>query len=124
MGKTAPVMKKRVTLNLSDDILSRALEIAARSERNVETVLEEWIDRYADEIPVETLSDNEIVALCNQEMNIVQKYELRDLLYSHRARKLSDEESARMDSLLQIYRRNIIRKARAVEVATARGLMD
>lgn len=116
-------MKKRVTLNLSDDILHRALEVAARSERNVETVLEEWIDRYADEIPVETLTDDEVMALCNQEMDVIQKYELRDLLYSHRARKLSDEESARMDALLQTYRRSIIRRARAMEVATARGLI-
>lgn len=117
-------MKKRVTLNLSDDILQRALEIAARSQRELEDVLEEWIDRYADDLPVDTLSDDELMRLIAFEMNIIQKQELRNLLYAHRVRKLTDEESIRMDNLLQIYRRGIVRRAKAMEIAIARGLVD
>ena len=117
-------MKKRVTLNLSDDILQRALEIAARSQRELEDVLEEWIDRYADDLPVDTLSDDELMRLIAFEMNIIQKQELRNLLYAHRMRKLTDEESTRMDNLLQIYRRGIVRRAKAMEIAIARGLVD
>jgi hypothetical protein len=116
-------MKRRVTLNLSDNILRRALEIAANSDRDLEHVLEEWIDRSADEIPMEAMSDREILALCNFEMNLVQTQELRHLLNADRAGNLSIDESTRMDELLQIYRRGIIRKARAMEVAKARGLL-
>ena len=117
-------MKRRVTLNLSDDILRRALEIAANSDRNLEHVLEEWIDRSADEIPMEAMSDREILALCNFEMNVVHTQELRDLLQADRTRTLSADESKRMDELLQTYRRGTIRKARAMEVAKARGLIS
>jgi len=117
-------MKKRVTLNLSDDILNMASEIASRSQRELEDVLEEWLGRYADDLPVETLSDEEVLRQTRFEMNLIQKQELRNLLYAHRVRKLSIGESARLDELLQIYRKGTVRRARAFEIARARGLIS
>lgn len=115
-------MRKRVTLYLKDEILARALEIANRSDRDMEDVLAEWIVRYADDLPVETLSDEEVLALCDFEMNSAQQDELRKLLYNHRERNLDRDENARLEALLKVYRKGIIRKARALEVAEARGL--
>jgi len=117
-------MSKRVTLYLTDNILQRALEIASRSQRDVADILAEWLDRYVDDLPVEALTDEEVLDLVEFEMNILAKQELRKLLYSHRTQQLTSEESARLDELLRIYRRGILRKARAIEVAAARGLTE
>ena len=116
-------MSRKVTLHLRDDLIARANEIAIDSERELEDVLADWIDRYTDDLPVETLSDNEVLRLCSYEMNFVQTHELQELLCRHREHTLDNGESARLDELLQIYRRAIIRKARAIQVAAARGLL-
>lgn len=117
-------MKQRITLSLRDDILRRVLEIASRSDLDPEQILEDWIARFADDLPVETLSDSEVLRLCEFEINIVQKQELRNLLYFHQDNALSHTQKARMDELLQSYRRGIIRQARAIQVASARGLIE
>lgn len=117
-------MGKRVTLYVTDDILRRAQNIADDSGRETEEVLAEWLDRFVDDLPVEMLPDDEVLALCYFEMNRSQKQELRSLLYAHRSRELSAEESRRMDDLLRLYRRGVIRKAQALDIASARGLLD
>lgn len=115
-------MNKKITIQLRDEIILRALDIADRSERNLEDVLEEWIDRYADDLPIETLNDDEVLELCKREMNPITQNELRTLLYHYQERTLDTDENIRLDELLRNYRKNIVRKARAIEVANARGL--
>lgn len=117
-------MNKRVTLQLRDDVVERALKIADHSQRELEEVLAEWIDRYADDLPVETLTDDEVLVLCDYEFNAAYQHELKNLLFRHQEYKLTEDESVRLDELLQIYRKGIVRKARALEVAAARGLID
>ena len=116
-------MKRRITLNLRDDLLQRVMEIAEQSNRDPEQLLEEWVSRYADDLPVETLSDDEVLRLCDFEMNIIQKQELRNLLYLQNEDLFTNAQQIRLDELLQSYRRGIIRQARAIEVATSRGLI-
>jgi len=118
------MMKRQVTLNVSDNILSVAAEIASRSHRQMEDVLEEWLDRYAYDLPLETLSDEEVLRQSRFEMNLIQKQELRNLLYAHRVRQLAVEESTRLDTLLKIYRKGTVRRARALDIALARGLIN
>jgi hypothetical protein len=117
-------MKQRITLNLRDDILRRVFDIASRSDRDPEQILEDWIARYADDLPVEALPDDEVLRLCEFEINIIQKQELRKLLYIHHDNALSYTQKTHMDELLQSYRRSIIRQARAIQVASARGLIE
>lgn len=111
---------KRITLILSDEIIARALDIAQKTNRELEDVVAEWIDEY--DVPVEKLSDEEILLLCDYEMNPYHAYELRNLLYHHREGDLDRTDSERLDELLQIYRKGIVRKSRALQVAAARGL--
>ena len=117
-------MSKRVTLYLRDEIIAIAREIAARSRRDVEDVLAEWIDEYADDVPVESLSDEQVLALCDFEMSPMGQYELRQLLVYHRERPLTEDEDMRLDRLLQTYRKGIVRKAKAVQVAMMRGIRE
>jgi hypothetical protein len=117
-------MNRRVTLDLPDELFTKVLRVAGISQRELEDVLLEWIDRYADDLPVEELPDDEVMALCHYEMNMIHQQELRNLLYHHQEDQLSAEQSVRLDDLLNSYRRSIVRKARAVEVASSRGLLN
>jgi hypothetical protein len=115
-------MAKRITLHLNNALLARANEIAERTGQHLEDILAEWLDRYTDDIPVEDLSDEDVLALCDYEMNVLLQQEMRNLLYHQRERKLSKAESIRLDELLMMHRKKIVRKARALEVAAVRGL--
>jgi hypothetical protein len=116
-------MISRVTLYLNNRIIARAQEIAARSGREVEDVLADWISAYADNFPLETLSNQEILTLCDYELNPVYKYELDQLLSRHRDYLLDYAEMARLDEICSLHRKGIVRKSRALQVAAARGLM-
>ena len=113
---------KRITLELGQGVLARARDVAERTGRDLEDVLAEWLDRYASDLPVEMLSDEQVLDLCSFEMNLIQQQELRLLLHFHRERDLSVEESTRLDELIRMHRRALVRKARAIQVAEARGL--
>ncbi len=115
-------MAKKVTLHLKPEIVARALELAEQSGRHIEEVLADWLNQYADNLPVETLSDAEVLLLCDFEMDPTAQLEMRDLLYCHRERPLSETENVRLEELLQMYRRGIVRRTKATEVAIARGL--
>ncbi len=115
-------MSKKITLQLRDEIIARALAVADHSERDLEEVLSEWLDRYVDDLPMESLPDDEVLAWCHFELSPMSEYELRTLLYRHRHYDLTNEEHIRLDELLQTYRRGVVRQARALQVAIARGL--
>lgn len=115
-------MTKRVTLYLEDWIIARACKIAAQTGREMEDILAEWTAQYADNLPVEALSNQEVLNLCHYELPPIQRYELRQLLSQHRERTLSDADLPRLDELLLTYRRGLVRKTRALQVAAARGL--
>lgn len=115
-------MGQRITLDISNASLRRARQAAERSGRAIEDVLADWVDDYADNIPVELLSNDEVLWLCHQHLDMHQAHELRRLLNKQQQHTLSETDSARLDTLLQNYRRVLIRKSRALQVASARGL--
>lgn len=115
-------MNEKVTLLVSKEVMTRAQDIARRSERDLEEVLAEWLSHFVNTLPIEALSDDEILWLCDFDLNPIQQNELRELLYMHRERELTPRESIRLDELLQFHRRALLRQARATEVAIARGL--
>jgi hypothetical protein len=116
-------MISRVTLYLNNHTLVRAQEIAAYAGREMEDVLADWISAYAENLPVEILSNEEILTLCDYELNPLYKYELLQLLSRHRDHLLDLVEMARLDEICSLHRKGIVRKSRALQVAAARGLM-
>ena len=112
----------QVTIKLNRDIITKAYRIAEQRGDRIEDILAEWLDSYVYDLPVESLPDEEIIALCRFRMDLLQHQELSNLLYVHRERPLDIEESARLDELLQLHRRHLVRKAQALEVAVKRGL--
>ncbi len=115
-------MGEIVVLELPEEVARRAREIASRMDRRLEDVLIEWIDGVAAELPVESLPDDQVLALCDMQMDAEQQEELSDLLARNRESLLNDEERVRLDELMKIYRRGLVRKAQALKVAVERGL--
>lgn len=115
-------MSEMVTLELPDNVLHSAREVATRTHRRVEEVLVEWIDKAAAHMPVESLSDADILGLCDLQMTDAEQEELRLLLARNREAQLDETACHRLDDLMTIYRRGLVRKAQAWKEAVARGL--
>lgn len=111
-----------VTLQLSEAIIQRARTRAVQTGQKLEDILVEWIDRQAQELPTESLSDQEVVLLSNLEMAEQDQAELNRLLEINREGKLDQNEQIKLDVLMEQYRTGMIRKAEALRVAAARGL--
>jgi hypothetical protein len=116
------IMSEKVTVELSEELAQRARAVAAQSHRRFEDVLVEWIDRAGTDLPVESLSDDDVLALCQLQLDGVQQEELSELLERNREGVLRDPERDRLDELMRIYRRGLVRKAQALKTAVARGL--
>lgn len=115
-------MAKIITLELPEDLALRVRDIATRTQRRLEDVLIEWIDHAATDPPLELLSDNQILALCDLQMDVEQQDELGDLLARNREGSLDETERQRLDELMQVYRHGLVRKAQALQIAVARDL--
>lgn len=115
-------MAEIVTLQLPETLAQRAKEIAAFTHRRLEDVLVEWIDRAITELPLESLPDEQVLALCDMQMESEQQELFSDLLARNQEGQLNDTEVSQLDELMQVYRQGLVRKARALKVAVERGL--
>jgi hypothetical protein len=104
-------MSERVTLELPEELARRARAAAIQTDRRLEEVVVEWIDRAVPESAVESLSDDQVLALCDRQMDVGQQEELSDLLDRNREGLLGGAERDRLDKLMRVYRRGLVRKA-------------
>lgn len=115
-------MSEIVTLELPDTLVQSARSVATQTQRRVEDVLVEWLGRVATESPVEALPDDQLLVLANLQLSEQEQAELSDLLAAQREGALDLVERSRLDALMALYRRGLVRKAQAVRIAVARGL--
>jgi hypothetical protein len=115
-------MSEVVTLELPDRVVRSARALAARTHRRVEEVFVDWIAQAAADVPVEGLSDEEILGLCGMQMAGEDQKALNHLLACNREGQLDDTDRTRLDALMQMYRRGPVRKAQAWKVAAVCGL--
>ena len=115
-------MAEVITLELPDELASKIKDIAANSQRRLEDILVEWIDHAASEPPLEVLPEEQILALCELQMENELQDELSNLLAQNREGLLEETKQQRLDELMQIYRHGLIRKAQALQIAVVRGL--
>ncbi|BBD66827.1 hypothetical protein NIES4072_58970 [Nostoc commune NIES-4072] len=66
-------MAEIVTLQLPETLAQKAKEIAAFTHRRLEDVLLEWIDRTITELPLESLPDEQVLAICDMQMETQQQ---------------------------------------------------
>lgn len=115
-------MAETIVLELPEPVARSAREVADRTQKSVEEVLVEWLGKAAAELPVESLSDEQVLALCDIEMELEQQSELSRLLAENREGTITSSERERLDALMQVYRRGLVRKAEAWKAAVRRGL--
>jgi hypothetical protein len=115
-------MTERVTLELPQELAQRVRSAAAHAHRSFEDALVDLIERGVAEPAVASLSDSEILALCAAEMDAAQQDELAQLLEKAREGQIQPTERQRLDALMNLYRRGLVRKAQAIETAVRRGL--
>src|SRR5581483_6962699 len=116
-------MAEEFKLHLTENVALKAREMAAQRHLPVEDVLAEWIEHFLSEPPIETLPDSEVVALAGLEMDMGQQAELSELLWGNEEGNLNAAQQERLDELLKVYRKGMVRKAQALQVAIARGLL-
>lgn len=115
-------MPETIVLELPEPVARSAREVADRTQKSVEEVLVEWLGKAAAELPVDSLSDEHVLALCDIEMELEQQTELSQLLAKSREGTISPAGRQRLDALMQVYRRGLVRKAEAWKVAINRSL--
>ncbi len=117
-------MSEPITLQVSDQVVSQAARVAARSQRRIEEVLAEWLERAITELPVEALSDEEVLALTELQFTAEQQSPLSALLAQNQEGTLDSEGRRQLDELMRAYEHGLLRKAQALRIAVQRGLRE
>ena len=116
-------MSESITLELPEPLAKKVKEIAALNRQGIEEMLVEWIDRTINEIPIDALPDEQVLALCNLQMGEQQQRVFSDLQARNSEGLLNVQEVKKLNELIQVYRHGSVRKARAMQVAVMRGLI-
>jgi hypothetical protein len=116
------IMSQVVQLNIPDEIARRAHEVGAMTQRDWEEVLLDWLKHAANDVPVESLSDSEVLGLSELQMAEDQSQELSDLLALNSEGELDATGHLRLDELMTVYRDGMVRRSQALREAVARGL--
>ena len=123
-------MGTQVTVTLPDDTYRRAEYLARLTGRDIADVLAETIDlslqplgvQHAADQPVAELSDADLLAIADSEMDPAQAERFRELLERQLAGHLTQEDRAALLALMQVYQEGLLRKAQALHEAVRRGL--
>ncbi|MCS6859480.1 MAG: hypothetical protein NZT92_04070 [Abditibacteriales bacterium] len=75
-------------------------------------------------MPGALLSDEEVLALTELQLDKEQQATLSDLLERNREGALDAEGRRQLDELMRVYEQGLLRKAQALRVAVQRGLRE
>jgi hypothetical protein len=116
-------MSELLTLELPDQLARQARALAAATNRPVEEAIVEWIEKAVAEAEVQSLPDDQLLALlCDAMLTENAQEQLSELLGRQREGTITDVERSQLYHLLDAYRRRLVLKARAWKEAGARGL--
>lgn len=116
-------MVQSISLDIPDSIVQQAQALASQNQQRLEDILLEWLIHSFTEHPVETLPDSQVLALCNMQLDEQQGGKLDTLLDKQREDELTPADSQELQFLMKLYRRGLLRKAKALKVAVERGLI-
>jgi predicted transcriptional regulator len=125
-------MSTKVTITLPDEIYQRAELFARLANRDIASVLADTIQfsippvraDILDLEPIADLSDEQVLALTELQMEAVQDTRLSELLDRQQAGLLIEDERLELQALMQIYQEGLLRKATALNEAVKRGLIE
>jgi len=117
-------MSEQVTIEVSDHVVRQATSVATQTQLPLEEVLSDWLESAIAEKPVHYLSDSEVMALAESQLPADQQEEMSELLGLHCEGELKTEGQRRLDELMRVYERGLLRKAQALREAVVRGLRE
>jgi len=125
-------MSTQITITLPDEVYQRAERFARLANRDLASVLADTIQLSIPAVSPETaalesvsaLSDEQVIALTELQMEPDQDARLSDLLERQQSGLLTEEESQELQALMQIYQEGLLRKATALSEAVRRGLIE
>jgi hypothetical protein len=125
-------MSTQITITLPDEIYQRAELFARLANRDVASVLADTIQlsmpsvraNVIDLVPIADISDEQVLALTELQMEPDQDTRLSELLDRQQAGLLIEDERLELQALMQIYQEGLLRKATALSEAVKRGLME
>jgi ParB-like chromosome segregation protein Spo0J len=123
-------MSKEVTLTLSNELYEQAQRWATLTRQELQEALTDALSialapGYGvsePELPVASLSDEQVLSLCDVQMGPEQGNRLSYLLKRQREGALSGEEQRELQALMQVYNYIWVRQSQALAEATKRGL--
>jgi len=124
-------MTTQIIITLPDEIYQRAELFAKLANRDVASVLADTIQlsipsvraNVLDLEPIADVSDEQVLALTELQMEPDQDTRLSELLDRQQAGLLFEDERLELQSLMQIYQEGLLRKATALSEAVKRGLI-
>lgn len=117
-------MSEPITIQISEQVLHRAKYKALQSQKRIEEILSDWLERIIRETPVDELPDEEVLALTELQLTPLQEANLSDLLVRNREDALDVAGRRKLDELMRLYEHGLLRKAQALRVAVQRGLRE
>ncbi|MBW4629500.1 MAG: hypothetical protein KME49_29310 [Brasilonema octagenarum HA4186-MV1] len=130
-------MTTQIILNLPDEVYKKAEHFAQLTNRAVGDILTQAIALSlspvspqstsidSKETPsIVSLSDEEVIALTELQMEPEQDQRLSELLYNQQAGTLADTEHSELWTLMQVYQEKLLLKAQALREAVQRGLRE
>ena len=129
-------MNKTITLNLPEEVYNRANHLAQLISRDLTDVLVDAISLSLSPTSplnesegnrtesIESLSDSEVIALSELQMESGQDMRLSQLLQKQQADTLEETERPELWTLMQIYQTLLVKKAAALREAVSRGLRE
>ncbi len=125
-------MSRQITLELPDEVLNRAEQLATLACRDVREVLAEAVSVVLPPLdvvlgesrPVSEMSDSEVLKLADLQLVPVQDRRLSLLLDKQQAGTLTDQERTELLALMQVYEANLLRQAEALVEAVRRRLRE
>ena len=117
-------MTTKVTVELPEELIRQVQTAAKRTQRSFDEVLAQWVRVGGGEPVLELLSNEELLAVCDSQLDESAQEELSELLDRNREQQLAEVEQRRLDDLMQNYRSELVRKAQAIKIAVDRGLRE
>jgi hypothetical protein len=85
-------MSEAIALELPETLAKKVKEIATLNHRSIEEMLIELINRAINDVPVDSLPNEQILALCNLQMSAQQQKTFSDLQARNQEEQLNEQE--------------------------------
>ncbi len=120
-------MTTQVLVALPDNLYRSAERLAVNTRQSMSGILAEMLGEALSvweepRAPLANLTDNEVLAICDLQMNTQQSERLSELLERQSESTLREDERPELWALMRVYERTLVRKSEGLVEAVKRGL--